>query len=88
MAAAGAAPVKGSASPTKVTKDLSINAIQEHENQKKYAKHLKALNEAQPTLALHGVSEEVDQFRRNAEKRREAAAYFQEKGKCAIKENA
>ena len=32
-------------------------------------------------LALHGVSEEVDQFRRNAEKRREAAAYFQEKGK-------
>ena len=32
-------------------------------------------------LALHGVSEEVDQFRRNAEKRREAAAYFQEKAK-------
>ena len=65
----------------KKTKDLTINPIQEHENSKKYAKHLKALNEAQPTLAMNVNSEEVDQYRKNAEKRREAAAFFQEKGK-------
>ena len=69
----------------KKTKDLSINPIQEHENSKNYAKHLKALNDVQPTLAMNVNTEEVDQYRKNAEKRREAAAYFQEKGKSTDK---